>query len=119
MARSSGCHHTQRALWSSVVLQALEDIENQPVQSMAFTDAEAFFTRSGAWAESRTAIGDFLDLHRDELEAIGRRFLEARRSREAVPATARQPKAFLCESLLRLARPAARQRSRAVSVAAL
>jgi hypothetical protein len=78
MSEPSGPQPGYRALWSSVVLQALEDIENQPVQSAAFAEAVAFFTRSGAWAEARTMIGDFLELHRDELESIGRRCIDAR-----------------------------------------
>ncbi len=71
-----------RSLWSAVVLQAIEDIETQPMQSLVFADAVAFFTRSGSWAESRSTIADFLDMHRDELEAIGRRCIDARRFSE-------------------------------------
>jgi hypothetical protein len=64
-----------------VLLQALEDIESQPIQSMAFAEAEAFFVRQGAWAKSRAIIADFLDVRCDQLEAIGRRFIEARREK--------------------------------------
>jgi hypothetical protein len=88
------------------------------MQSIAFTDAEAFFTRSGPWAESRTVIGDFLDLHPDQLEVIGRRFLTARRSREASPEAAGQTKTSRRGSLLRLARPAGQRRSRTVPATA-
>ena len=75
-----------RGLWSSVVLQALEDIESQPTQSLDFADAVAFFTRSGAWADARTMIGDFLELHRDELGSIGRRCIDARHVRDELAA---------------------------------
>ena len=78
-----------RGLWSSVVLQALEDIESQPMQSLDFADAVAFFTRSGPWAGSRTVIADFLDMHRDQLEGIGRRCITARIAREGMPSERR------------------------------
>ena len=39
MSGKSGPQPGYRALWSSVVLQALEDIESQPNQSAAFADA--------------------------------------------------------------------------------
>lgn len=74
-----------RSLWSSVVLQALEDIESQPTQSLDFADAVAFFTRAGSWAGWRSTIADFLDMHRDELEAIGRRRITERIAREGMP----------------------------------
>jgi hypothetical protein len=83
-----------RGLWSAVVLQAIADIDSQPTQSATFAEAVAFFTRSGAWAESRTMIGDFLGLHRDDLEAIGKRFIDARSAREASTREARSPVMF-------------------------
>jgi hypothetical protein len=89
---------------------SLEDIEKQPVQWIAFTDAVAFFTRSGVWAESRMMIGDFLELHRDALEAIGRRFIDARRSRE-LGETRRSSAYEPCDSPLKLARLVARRQS--------
>jgi hypothetical protein len=100
-----------RGLWSSVVLQALEDIESQSMQSSDFADAVAFFNRSGSWAGSRTIIADFLDMHRDELEAIGRRCINARRSMEDLPSEARQRSpGALCLTPLRLARLLASRR---------
>jgi hypothetical protein len=94
-----------RGLWSSVVLQAIEDIENQPMQSIAFDEAVAFFTRSGRWAESRTMIGDFLELHRDDLETIGKHCINARVTREELPPEPQQqsPDA-VCVTPLKLAR---------------
>jgi hypothetical protein len=82
----SGPQPGYRALWSSVVLQALQDIESQSIQSAVFAEAVEFFTRSGAWAEARTMIGEFLELHRDELESIGRRCVDARHVRDKLAA---------------------------------
>ena len=70
MPELSGPEPHCRGLWSSVVLPAIEDIENQPLQSLDYADAVAFFTRSGSWAEWRATVADFLDMHRDELEAL-------------------------------------------------
>ena len=101
-----------RGLWSSVVLQAIEDIENQLMQSIEFDEAVAFFTASGSWAESRTMIGDFLELHRDDLASIGTHCIDARVTREQLPPEAqrRSPDA-LCLAPLKLARLAARRRA--------
>jgi len=85
-----------RALWAAVVIQALDDIETEPMASVSFTDAEAFFTRMGAWGEARMAIADFLDLHPDDLERVGRRALAMRRAGEASrPTAARLRRAIL------------------------
>lgn len=67
-----------RSLWLSVVIQALRDISEQSTNSMIFSEAVAFFTGSGQWARARTTVGDFLSLHRDDVEAIGRRGIEMR-----------------------------------------
>jgi hypothetical protein len=105
MSEPSGPHPGYRALWSSVVLQALQDIESQPIESAAFAEAVAFFTRSGAWAEARTMIGDFLELHRDELESIGRRCIDARHARDRSAAeTLRRSTNMLYDTPLHLAR---------------
>ena len=112
MSEPSGPQPGYRALWSSVVLQALEDIESQPIESAAFAEAVAFFTRSGAWAEARTMIGDFLELHRDELESIGRRCIDARHARDRSAAeTLRRSTNMRYDSPLRLARMVPRRRS--------
>ena len=97
-----------RGLWSAVVLQAIADIESQPTQSATFAEAVAFFTRSGAWAESRTMIGDFLGLHRDNLEAIGKRCIDARNAREASTREVRS-RDVLGMTPLKLARQVARR----------
>ena len=89
-----------------------QDIESQPIQSAAFAEAVAFFTRSGAWAEARTMIGDFLELHRDELELIGRRCIDARHARDKLAAeTLRRSTDMRYDSPLHLARLVARRRS--------
>src|ERR1700759_2781851 len=89
-----------RHLWSAVVLQAKDDVENQPLDSIEFTQAVAFFIGSGDWVQNRTAIGDFLNLHRDDLEKAGRRCINRRRVSAALepllpkhpwPTTARAP----------------------------
>jgi hypothetical protein len=82
-----------RDLWGAVVLQAKEDIENAQLDSIEFTQAVAFFISSGEWAKNRTAIGDFLDLHRDDLEKLGRRCINERRVSEGFePLRPRQPR---------------------------
>jgi hypothetical protein len=69
-----------------------------------FADAVTFFTRSRSWAGWRATIADFLDMHRDELEGIGRRCIDARRFMEEFSSEAwqRSPGA-LCVTPLRLA----------------
>jgi hypothetical protein len=102
-----------RGLWSSVVLQAIEDIENQPMQSIAFDEAVAFFTRSGTWAESRTMVGDFLELHRDDLETIGKHCINARATREELPPESRQQSPDVLSAMpLKLARLVASRESK-------
>jgi hypothetical protein len=96
---TSETDHTQAAetrhyrhLWSAVVLQARDDIENQPLDSVEFSQAVAFFIGSGDWVQNRTAIGDFLNLHRDDLEKAGRRCINKRRVSEGLePLLVRQP----------------------------
>jgi hypothetical protein len=81
-----------RHLWSAVVLQAKDDIENLSLDSVEFAQAVAFFIGSGDWVQTRTAIGDFLNLHRDDLEKAGRRCINRRRVSEGLgPLLARQP----------------------------
>jgi hypothetical protein len=91
--------HTQAAevrhyrhLWSAVVLQAKDDIENLSLDSVEFEQAVAFFIGRGDWVQNRTAIGDFLNLHRDDLEKAGRRCINRRRVSEGLePLLAKQP----------------------------
>jgi hypothetical protein len=83
---------TYRNLWVAVVLQAKEDVENAPLHSIDFAQAVAFFIGSGDWVQNRTAIGDYLDLHRDDLERMGRRCINQRRVSEGLqPLLPQQP----------------------------
>ena len=75
-----------RALWSAVVLQAKGDIEAEPINSVEYAQAVAFFTGGGEWAHGRANIADFLDIHPDDLERCGRRWIAARRQQEGLPA---------------------------------
>lgn len=111
MPEPSRTRPNHRGLWCSVVLQALEDIKSQPIGSVAFAEAVAFFTRTGVWGESRALVGDFLDLHPEELAAIGRRSIAARHAREALSKTPRSAIADQFVSPLRLARMVHRRRS--------
>ena len=79
-----GSRSEYRGLWASVVLQALDDIWSRPMASLDYREAVDFFTGSGAWAESRTTIGDFLELHRDDLTMLGKRCIDARHGRESL-----------------------------------
>jgi hypothetical protein len=94
-----------------VVLQALEDIESRPIGSAAFAEAVAFFTRTGVWGESRALVGDFLDIHPEELAAIGRRSIAARHTREALSKASRSAIPGQFESPLKLPRMVNRRRS--------
>src|SRR3954468_22279752 len=73
-----------RGLWGAVVLQAKADIQTEPLRSLEFEQAVAFFTGGGDWVQTRTAIADFLELHRDDLERMGRRCINERRAAEGL-----------------------------------
>jgi hypothetical protein len=108
MSEWSGSRLGYRGLWASVVLQALNDIWGRPIGSLDFSEAVAFFTGAGTWAESRTTIGDFLEFHRDDLEALGKRCIDARHTREASASEIPPPcPDALRETLLKLAGHAA------------
>jgi hypothetical protein len=74
-----------RALWSAAVMQAKADVEHQPFESIGYDQAVAFFIGGGAWAESRLALADCLELHPGDLERVGRRCIAARRQLEGLP----------------------------------
>ena len=80
-----------RDLWVAVVLQAKDDIENEPLDSNDFAQAVAFFIGSGSWVQNRTTIGDYLDLHGDDLEKMGRRCVNQRRIAEGLEPLLVQP----------------------------
>ncbi len=78
--RSSSC----RALWAAVVLQAQEDIRSEPLDSVNYAQAVHFFIGAREWADARARISDHLDMHRDDLEACGRRCINERRAAEGL-----------------------------------
>jgi len=80
-----------RALWGAAVLQAKEDVEHQPFNSIAYDQAVAFFVGGGAWAESRSALADCLEVHPDDIERVGRRCIAARRKLDGLPPDAGRP----------------------------
>jgi len=79
-----------RALWGAAVLQAKADVEQQPIGSIDYDYAVAFFVGGGAWAESRAALADCLDVHPDDIERVGRRCIAARRKLEGLPPKTRR-----------------------------
>lgn len=75
-----------RSLFVSVILQACQDIEREPIGSTNYVQAVTFFTAAeGEWLESRQAIADMLDLHPDDLMRAGVRAIRARRKAEGLP----------------------------------
>jgi hypothetical protein len=91
MSGWSGSRQGYRGLWASVVLQALDDIWGRPMGSSDYSQAVSFFTGTGTWAEARTTIGDFLEFHSDDLEALGKRCIDARLAREALQSETPHP----------------------------
>lgn len=73
-------------LWAQVVLQAKADLEQEPLGSLLYSQAESFFVGSGEWAESRAIVGDCLDIPAANLCACGKEWIAARRAREGLPA---------------------------------
>jgi hypothetical protein len=85
-----------RMLWVQVVLQAKADLENEPIGSVLYDQAAAFFISRGEWAVSRATVADCLGMHPDELRRCGERWIAERRQHEGlppVPAPATRPKA--------------------------
>jgi hypothetical protein len=74
-----------RVLWGQVVLQAKDDLEREPIGSLLYNQAAAFFLNRGEWAESRAAVADCLHMHPDDLSRSGKRWIAERRSREGLP----------------------------------
>ena len=73
-----------RVLWAQVVLQAKADLEYEPIGSILFDQAVAFFVSRGEWAESRRMVADCLDMHPDDLSNRGARWIADRRQREGL-----------------------------------
>jgi hypothetical protein len=86
-----------RALWAAVVLQAKEDVQNAPFDSLIYNDAEAFFVGGGDWRYSRAHAAEQLDIDPERLAELGRSWVSQRRlsenapARDAKPAVQRQP----------------------------
>ena len=85
-AAPENCGQGERALWSAVVQQAIDDVMDEPIGSLIYDDAVAFFTHTGEWAVSRTHIADELGIHADDLARAGRRITAQRRLSEGMPA---------------------------------
>jgi hypothetical protein len=73
-----------RVLWAQVVLQAKADLENEPIGSILFNQAAAFFVSRGEWAESRIVVADCLEMHPDDLTRCGEQWIADRRRREGL-----------------------------------
>jgi len=69
-AAPENCGQGERALWSAVVQQAIDDVMDEPIGSLIYDDAVAFFTHTGEWAVSRTHIADELGIHADAPENL-------------------------------------------------
>jgi len=78
--------HGERALWSAVVQQAIDDVMDGPTGSLIYDGAVAFFTHGGDWAMARADIADELGIHPDDLARAGRQIIAARRVSEGLPA---------------------------------
>jgi hypothetical protein len=76
-----------RVLWAQVVLQAKADLEHEPVDSILFNQAAAFFVSRGEWAESRAIVADCLEMHPDDLYRCGERWIADRRARDGLAPT--------------------------------
>ncbi|MGD0109567.1 MAG: hypothetical protein ABSC06_36900 [Rhodopila sp.] len=74
-----------RVLWAQVVLQAKADLEHEPVDSILFNQAAAFFVSGGEWGVSRATVADCLDMHPDDLYRCGERWIADRRERDGLP----------------------------------
>ena len=70
---------SERGLWSAVVLQAHDDLQFEPRNSVIYGEAEAFFFHAvGPWAQSRQTIADQLEVHADDITRLGRLTIAAR-----------------------------------------
>jgi len=73
-----------RLLWSQVILQAKDDLDNEPRGSVLYDQATAFFVARGEWAESRAIIADCLQMHPDDWYRCGKRWIAERRTRDGL-----------------------------------
>jgi hypothetical protein len=88
----------ERDLWAAVVTQAADDINTESYRSVEYNQAVSFFTASGDWAKSRQAIADFMELHVNDIERLGRTTIAARHACDGPPPAERphpkQPVAY-------------------------
>jgi hypothetical protein len=100
-----------RLLWAQVVLQAKADLENEPIGSIIYNQAAAFFVSRGEWAESRLIVADCLDMHPDDLKRCGERWIADRRRREGLaPEPEQAPRSAQARPLPRLVASPAREK---------
>ena len=75
-----------RALWTAVLLQTAADIAGAEMGSVDYREAAAFVESPGPyWAEARAAIALQLDMHVNDIQRAGSRWLAKRRAREPEP----------------------------------
>jgi hypothetical protein len=84
---TAASQQSYRLLWVEVVLQAKSDLENEPIGSLLYEQAAAFFVNRGEWAVSRATVADCLEVHPDDLRRCGERWIAERRIREGLPST--------------------------------
>jgi hypothetical protein len=79
----------ERDLWAAVVSQAADDINTKNYQSIEYDQAVSFFTASGEWATSRQGIADFMELHVNDIERLGRTTIAVRHACDGPPPAGR------------------------------
>jgi hypothetical protein len=76
---------TCRALWLAVLLQAKEDVEKEPMDSIEYHEARAFWIDGGFWTAARANIGACLEMDGEVIAGIGRKWVNARLKAEGLP----------------------------------
>ena len=77
-----GAGSGERALWSAVVMQAIDDIRTAKFDSLDYSQSVYFMTGD---TEARTHVADYLGLHADDLKQSGDREVRKRRIAEGLP----------------------------------
>jgi hypothetical protein len=81
----------ERALWAAVLLQVKTDIDEAPLDSLAFMEAVSFVRDGTHWAMARAAIASCLDLDAGAIRQIGMKWIAQRRQAEGLPAAEPPP----------------------------
>lgn len=68
-------------------LQVKADIESEPLNSVAYSQAVEFLVGGGAWRDSRAAVADMLDVCAKHLSRLGHAWIAARQQREGLSLT--------------------------------